>query len=89
VTSKMIRIARLCQVVQPVFWSVHGDVTGPCATLKYGAIMLTCGSRKTEFRHDGKQIGWNAELRAFSSVIGKPKPNHLTVFRRLLVSNIS
>jgi len=29
----------------------------------YGIIMFTCGSRKMEFWHDGKPIGWNAELR--------------------------
>jgi len=37
------------------------DVTGPCTTVQYGLIMLTCGSRKMEFRHDGKPIGRNAE----------------------------
>jgi len=31
------------------------DVTGPCTALQYGLIMLKCGSRKMEFRHDGKQ----------------------------------
>jgi len=39
------------------------DVTGPCATVQYGLIMLTRGSRKTEFRHDGKPIQQNTELR--------------------------
>ena len=38
------------------------DVTGPCAAAQYRLIMLTCGSRKLEFRHDEKPIGWNAEL---------------------------
>jgi len=38
------------------------DVTGPCAALKYGIIVLTCGSQKEEFRHDGKPIGRNIEL---------------------------
>jgi len=41
------------------------DVTGPCTKVQYGLIVLTCGSRKTEFRHDGKLmavIGRNAEL---------------------------
>jgi len=37
------------------------DVTGPCATVQYGLIMR-CGSRKMELRHDGKPIGWNDEL---------------------------
>jgi len=26
------------------------DVTGPCAAVQYGLIMLTCGSQKMEFR---------------------------------------
>jgi len=40
------------------------DVTGPCTAMKYGLIMLTCGSGKMEFQHDRKPIGWNTELRA-------------------------
>jgi len=40
------------------------DVTGPRTAMQYGLIMLTCGSGKMEFEHDGKPIGWNAELRA-------------------------
>ena len=39
------------------------DVTGPCAVVRYGPIMLMCGSQKMEFLHDGKPIGQNAELR--------------------------
>jgi len=63
------------------------EVTGPCATVQYGLIMLTCGCQKMESRHDGKPISGNAELRTvrFGSVIGKPKPNHPTVFHRLLM----
>ena len=38
------------------------DVTGLCAAAQYGLIMFTL-SRRTEFRHDGKTIGRNAELR--------------------------
>jgi len=30
------------------------DVTGPCAAVQYGLIMLLCGSRKMSFRHDEK-----------------------------------
>jgi len=46
------------------------DVTCSCATVQYMLIMLTCGSQKMEFRHDGKlNYGW------FGSVIGKLKPN--------------
>ena len=39
------------------------DVTGPCSAVQYGLIMLTSGSGKMEFWHDGKPIGWNAKLR--------------------------
>jgi len=62
------------------------DVTGPCAAAQYKLIMLICGSRKMEFRHDGKLIVRNAELRMvrFGLVIEKLKPNHPTVFRRPL-----
>ena len=62
------------------------DLTAPCALVQYGLIMLMCGSQKMEFRHDGKLIGRNAELRTvwFGSVIGKRKPNRPTVFRRPL-----
>ena len=28
------------------------DVTWPCTAVHYGLIVLTCGSRKMEFRHD-------------------------------------
>jgi len=46
------------------------DVTGPYAAVQYGLIMLACGSRKMEFRHDGKPIGWNDELQtAWSSSV--------------------
>jgi len=61
------------------------DVTGPCAAVHYGLI----GGRKMEFQHEGKPIRWNAELQMvhFGSVIGKPKPNRMMVFRRPLVSD--
>jgi len=29
------------------------DVSGPSARLQYRLIMLTCGSQRTEFVHDG------------------------------------
>jgi len=38
------------------------DETGPCTAVQYGLIMLTCGSRKMEYRHDRKLILQNAEL---------------------------
>ena len=38
------------------------DTTGPCAAVQYELIMLMCGSREMELRHDGKPIRWNAEL---------------------------
>jgi len=63
------------------------DVTGPCAAVQHGLIMLMCGSQKMEFRHDGKPIRPNAELQTvrLSSVIGKPKPNCPVVFRKPLI----
>jgi len=39
------------------------DVTWSCVAVHYGLIMLMSSSRKMEFRHDGKPIGRNAELR--------------------------
>ena len=38
------------------------DVTGPCAAVQNGLIMMMCGSQKMEFLHDRKPIGQNAEL---------------------------
>jgi len=67
------------------------DVTGPCVAAQDGLIMLACGSRKMEFRLDGEPIGRNAELRRvrFGLVIGKPKSNRPTVFRRPLVDHFA
>jgi len=36
------------------------DVTWPCAAVQYGLIMLTCGSWKRGFRHDGNR--WDRTL---------------------------
>ena len=36
------------------------DVTGPCAAVQHGLIMLMCGSQKMELQHDGKPI-WIAD----------------------------
>jgi len=63
------------------------DVTGPCATVQYVLTMLTCGRSKDGIPTPRKKtIGRNAKLRTvrFGSVIGKPKPNHPTVFQRHL-----
>jgi len=38
------------------------DVIGLRAAVQYALIMLRCGSRQMEFRHDGKPFGRNAEL---------------------------
>jgi len=60
------------------------DVTWSCVAVHYGLIMLMSSSRKMEFRHDGKPIGRNAELRTVQFGYWKPKLNRLTVFRRPL-----
>jgi len=46
--------------------------------------MLMCGSSKMEFQHDGNRSDGILNYGWFGLVIGKPKPNHPTVFRPLI-----